>query len=145
MSVVYTYIRRVLFHRARTRRVQFVFSLRNTIIFCHFLCFYCETPSFFLPLFLLDKMFFSSPFARQRVLSPAIVGLIFFHIFANANHRPTVYKRKPFKVSNQNARTVVKQSAGKDFAESTPRPRPPSLPIQIFWDYGKVTFDCVPL
>ena len=99
----------------------------------------------FFPLSLFDKMFFSSSFARQRVLSPAIVGLIFFHIFANANHRPAVYKRKPFKVANQNARTVVKQSAGKDFAESTPRPRPPSLPIQIFWDYGKVTFDCVPL
>ena len=102
-------------------------------------CLFIAKHHHFLPLSLFDKMFFSSSFARQRVLSPAIVGLIFFHIFANANHRPKVYKSKRFKVSNQNARTVVKQSAGKILEEIAPRPRPPSLPIQIFWEYGKVT------
>ena len=120
--------RRVLFHGASSREEQFVRSI---------------TSSFpFLPLS-LDEMLLSSSLASS-VLSPIIAGLILFHFSANADHKPTVYKSKnykPFKVSIQKTkRQQAKNSAGKILVKRKAQPRPPSLPIQIFWEYGKVGF-----
>ena len=119
--------RRVLFHGASSCEEQFV---------------PCITSSFpFLPLS-LDEMFLSSSLASS-VLSPLIAALILFHFLANADHRPTVYKSKnykPFKVSIQKPKRQVKNSVGKLPVKSTAQPRPRSLPIQIFWEYGKVGF-----
>ena len=95
------------------------------------------TSSFpFLTLSLYEMFFFSS-------LSPAIAALIFFCFLANADHKPTVYKSKnykPFKVTIQKPRMQVKKSAGKILRKSTLRLKPPSLPLEIFWEYGKVGF-----
>lgn len=73
-------------------------------------------------------------------LSPAIAALIFFCFLANADHKPTVYKSKnykPFKVTIQKPRMQVKKSAGKILRKSTLQLKPPSLPLEIFWEYGK--------
>ena len=104
----------------------------------HHFQFLCDIVSSF-PISPCDKMIFSSSFARRRILPPAIAGLIFFHFFANGDHKQTVYKSKnlkQFRIAIQKAR--MKKSAGKILMKSTKVPRPPSLPLQIFWEYGKV-------
>ena len=103
----------------------------------------CVTSSFPFLTLSLFQMFFSSLFAPGSVLSPAIAGLIFFHFLANADHRQMVNKSKnykPFKVSFQQPRMQVKKFAGTILRRSTLRLRPPSLPLQIFWEYGQVGF-----
>ena len=104
----------------------------------HHFQFLCDIVSSF-PISPCDKMILSSSFARRRILPPAIAGLIFFHFFANGDHKQTVYKSKnlkQFRIAIQKAR--MKKSAGKILMKSTKVPRPPSLPLQIFWEYGKV-------
>ena len=74
-------------------------------------------------------MSLSSPFTGQRVFSPAIVGLIFFHFFANAGNKRQIM----LTVHHPLGETSVQPSArGKIHEEA------PSLPLQIFWEYGKV-------
>ena len=61
-----------------------------------------------------------SPITGQRVFSPAIAVLIFFHFFATAEHEESLQEAPP-------------RSAGGKIAVKNQ-----SLPLQIFWEYGEV-------